>query len=144
MRTPLMARDDIPGRALVTRRAAADIARAAALTSYGVAGFEAGLFERVRALLVGRTPGVRISFSGDRLAIRLRLRVRAGLPVAEVARQVDSAVRYRIRRSLGREVDELLIRIGGLDSTPGAVPPGRSTRSSLGTSDLADSGTDVA
>ncbi|MEO5919251.1 MAG: Asp23/Gls24 family envelope stress response protein [Candidatus Limnocylindrales bacterium] len=139
-----MAPDEIPGRALVTRRAAADISRAAALTSYGVAGFEAGLFERARAFLVGRTPGVRISFSEDRLAIQLRLRVHAGLPVAEVARQVDSAVRYRIRRSLGREVDELRIRIGGLDTTPGAMPPGPTPRRRVETSDLADSGTDVA
>ena len=136
--------DDIPGRALTTRRAAADIARGAVLGSYGVAGFEAGLIERVHAALVGRSAGIWISFADDRLAVHLKLRVVAGLPVAEVARQVDSAVRYGIRRALGREVDELRIRIGGLDSSPGTRPPANPQRREVGNSDLADSGTDVA
>lgn len=136
--------DDIPGRALATRRAAADVTRAAALGSYGVSGFEAGFGERFHALLVGRMPGIRISFAGERLTIHLKLRVAAGLPVAEVARQVDSAVRYGIRRALGREVDELRIRIGGLQSSPGTMPPVHSHHRDVGSSDLADSGTDVA
>ncbi|MES2208800.1 MAG: Asp23/Gls24 family envelope stress response protein [Chloroflexota bacterium] len=136
--------DEIPGRALATRRAAADITRAAALGSYGVAGFEAGLTERAHAALVGHMPGIRISFADGRLTIQLKLRVTAGLPVAEVARQVDSAVRYGIRRALGREVDELHIRIGGLESSPGTQPPVHPHRREVGSSDLADSGTDVA
>lgn len=139
-----MPSDQIPGRALATRRAAADVTRAAALGSYGVAGFEAGPIERLHAMLVGRMPGIRISFAGGRLTIDLKLRVTAGLPVAEVARQVDSAVRYGIRRALGREVDELRIRIGGLESKPGAQPPVRPHHPDVGNSDLADSGTDVA
>lgn len=109
-----------------------------------MSGFEAGLFERVHATLVGRMPGIRISFADDRLTISLRLRVVAGLPVAEVARQVDSAVRYGIRRALGREVDELRIRIGGLESSPGSSPPVHEQQRDVGSSDLADSGTDVA
>ncbi|MEO8208243.1 MAG: Asp23/Gls24 family envelope stress response protein [Chloroflexota bacterium] len=139
-----MPAEDIPGRALVARRAAADVVRAAVLGSYGVTRIEAGLFERLRAVMVGRIPGIQISFADGQLAIGLRLRVRAGLPVAEVARQVDSAVRYRIRRSFAREVDELRIRIGGLDTHPGATPPGRQAKGQTGNSDLADSGTDVA
>lgn len=136
--------DELPGRALATRRAAADITRAAVLGSYGVAGFEAGLIERVHAGLVGRTPGVRITFDDGRLSIRLTLRVTLGLPVAEVARQVDSAVRYGIRRALGREVDELRIRIGGLEASPGTPPPVAPVPPAVRSSDLADSGTDVA
>ncbi|MBI2762836.1 MAG: Asp23/Gls24 family envelope stress response protein [Chloroflexi bacterium] len=136
--------DNIPGRALATRRAAADIVRAAALGSYGVTGFEAGFVERLHATLVGRMPGIRISFVGDDLTVALKLRVTAGLPVAEVARQVDSAVRYGIRRALGREVDELRIRIGGLQSSPGTSPPVHPQERDLSSSDLADSGTDVA
>jgi uncharacterized alkaline shock family protein YloU len=76
--------------------------------------------------------------------IRLRLRVTAGLPIAEVARQVDSAVRYGIRRALGREVDELRIRIGGLEASPRSHPPSAARGADIGYSDLADSGTDVA
>lgn len=136
--------DEIPGRALATRRAAADITRAAVVGSYGVAGFEAGILERFQAALVGRTPGIRIAFAGDRLEIGLRVRVIAGLPVAEVARQVDSAVRYGIRRALAREVDELRIRIGGLEASPGTQPPQPPRSPAVGSSDLADSGTDVA
>ncbi len=139
-----MPNNEIPGRALATRRAAADVTRAAVLGSYGVTGFEAGPFERFHALIVGRLPGIRIAFTGDRLTINLRLRVSVGLPVAEVARQVDSAVRYGIRRAFGREVDELLIRIGGLEASPGTRPPSSPPRPGPGSSDLADSGTDVA
>ncbi|MEO8469020.1 MAG: Asp23/Gls24 family envelope stress response protein [Chloroflexota bacterium] len=139
-----MPSDELPGRALATRRAAADITRAAVLGSYGVAGFEAGLMERIHAAFVGRTPGIRIDLSGDSLSIRLTLRVTMGLPVAEVARQVDSAVRYGIRRALGREVNDLRIRIGGLEASPGTQPPDAPTSRGMGSSELADSGTDVA
>ena len=139
-----MPNNEIPGRALATRRAAADVTRAAVLGSYGVTGFEAGPLERLHAVLVGRIPGIRISFAGKRLTIDLRLRVSVGMPVAEVARQVNSAVRYGIRRSFGREVDELRIRIGGLEASPGTAPPTHQPRRAPGSSDLADSGTDVA
>jgi hypothetical protein len=52
--------DEIPGRALATRRAVADIVRAAVLGSYGVAGFDSGLFERLAAGFEGRPPGLRV------------------------------------------------------------------------------------
>ncbi len=136
--------EPIPGRALVTRRAVMDIARAATLGSYGVAGFAGGPLARIVAFLEGRPPGLRIAVTDGELAIFLHLRVAYGLPVAEVARQVDSAVRYGIRRALGREVDHLSIRVGGLDTQPGGEPPTRHHASGPGSSDLADSGTDVA
>ena len=139
-----MPTDEIPGRALATRRAVADIVRAAVLGSYGVAGFEAGPFARLIAGFEDRPPGLRVIVSDDRLSIRVRLRVTAGLPVAEVARQVDSAIRYGLRRALAREVNELRIRIGGLEASPGTPPPARREHPDVGSSDLADSGTDVA
>ena len=49
-------------------------------------------------------PGIGVRLAGG-LSIELDLTVAYGLPIAEVARQVDSAVRYGIRRALGREVD---------------------------------------
>ncbi len=139
-----MPTNEIPGRALATRRAAADVTRAAVLGSYGITGFEAGPIERVHAALIGRIPGIRISFADKRLTIDLRLRITVGLPVAEVARQVDSAARYGILRAFGRDVDDLRIRIGGLESSPGTSPPSHAQRRDIGSSDLADSGTDVA
>lgn len=136
--------DRIPGRALATRRAVTDIVRAATLGSYGVAGFAGGPIERVLAWLEGRPPGLRVSVTDGELAIHLHLRVSYGLPVAEVARQVDSAIRYGIHRALARDVDQLSIRVGGLDTHPGAEPPPQRHSTVPGNSDLADSGTDVA
>jgi uncharacterized alkaline shock family protein YloU len=136
--------EPIPGRALATRRAVLDIARAATLGSYGVAGFAGGPFERLTAFLEGRPPGLRVEVSDGELAIFLRLRVIYGVPVAEVSRQVDSAIRHGIRRALGREVDRLSIRVGGLDEPPGTPPPSRPRPSGPRSSDLADSGMDVA
>jgi len=141
---PIVPDESIPGRALATRRAVMDIVRAATLGSYGVAGFAGGPIERLTAALGGRPPGLRVVVSDDRLAVRLNLRVAYGLPVAEVARQVESAIRYGIRRATGREVDTLTIRVGGLETPPGTRPPGREPTEGPGSSDLADSGTDVA
>jgi uncharacterized alkaline shock family protein YloU len=122
--------DPRPGRALVTRRAIADIVRSVTLGAYGVAGFRAG------------PAGLRIS-TREGLRISLRLRVAQGLPIAEVARQLDAAIRHAIRRSLGRDVDRLTIKVDHLEAHPGGTPPPRRTRRAL-TSELADSGTDVA
>lgn len=136
--------EPLPGRALATRRAVTDIVRAATLGSYGVAGFAGGPVERVTAFLEGRPPGLHVAVRDGELSIRLDLRVAYGLPVAEVARQVDSAIRYGIRRALGREVRQLSIRVGGLDTPPGTDPPVRHPPGGPGSSELADSGTDVA
>lgn len=136
--------DEIPGRAVATRRAAADITRAAVLGSYGVSGFEAGLIEQAKAAIAGRIPGIRVAIADGRLSIQVNLRVAAGLPVAEVARQVDSAIRYAVRRALGREIHELRIRIGGLATAVGTTPAPQPRRGGTANSDRADSGTDVA
>jgi hypothetical protein len=72
-----------------------------------------------------RQPGLRLDLSSG-LAIELHLTVAYGLPVAEVARQVDSAVRYAVRRSVGREVDRIAIHVGALRYQPGMLPPAES------------------
>lgn len=136
--------EPIPGRALATRRAVMDIVRAATLGSYGVAGFAGGPLERLVAFVEGRPPGLRVLVDDGTLAVQLHLRVAYGLPVAEVARQVDSAIRYGIRRALDREVDDLAIRVAGLETPHGTPPPPRPHHTGPGSSDLADSGTDVA
>jgi uncharacterized alkaline shock family protein YloU len=111
-----------PGRSLVTRRALTDIVRAATVGSYGVTGFAAGPFDRLAATLGFGQPGLRLDLSNG-LAIELHLTIAYGLPVAEVARQVDSAVRYAVRRAVGREVDRLSIHVGALRYQPGGLPP---------------------
>jgi uncharacterized alkaline shock family protein YloU len=137
--------DPIPGRSLVTRRAVADIVRTAVLGSYGVTGFAASLPERLLARLGLATPGLEVSL-GDGVGVELDLTVAYGVPIAEVGRQVDSAVRYALRRALGLEVSRLVIRIDGLRFAPAGSPPGVGPDVSVAvrSSDLADSGTDVA
>jgi uncharacterized alkaline shock family protein YloU len=132
------------GRALVTRRAVIDIVRRVTLGSYGVAGFAGNWADRVLGWIEQRPGGLRVSVEGGTLAIRMNLRVAHGLPIAEVARQVDLAVRHAIRSALGREVERLSIRVARLELHPGGNPPHARRHPDLGPSELADSGTDVA
>jgi uncharacterized alkaline shock family protein YloU len=138
----------IPGRSLVSRRAIVDVVRSATLGSYGVIGFAGGGPVGRIAERLGLGPrGIRLALTGG-LAIDLDLVVAHGLPIAEVARQVDSAVRYAIRRALGREVDRLTIHVDGLRVARDDVQlvPGGRSRDALDITndDLAASGTDVA
>ena len=92
-----------------------------------------------------RTPGCRVAVEPE-LTVDLDLTVAYGLPVAEVARQVESAVRYTLRHALGREPDRVAIRIGRLRHEHGIAPLREVGRpaASRAPSDLAASGTDVA
>ncbi len=140
-----MSIDPMPGRSLVTRRALVDIVRTATLGSYGVTGFAAAPLERLIGRLGLGQPGIRVRLD-DGLEIDLDLTVAFGVPIAEVARQVDSAVRYAIRRALDREVSRVTIHVGGLRFGAGVVPPAivPAVPGAVGPRDLADSGTDVA
>ena len=135
----------INGRSLVTRQAVIDLVRTATLGSYGVTGFAARPHERILERLGLAHPGISVHL-GDTVDIELELTVAFGVPVAEVARQVDSAIRYAIRRALGREVGRLTIHVGGLRFGPGGEPPAviHGDADAIGPRDLADSGTDVA
>ena len=141
-----------PGRSLVTRRAVVDIVRAATLGSYGVTGFGGGWTGRLRETLGLGQPGVVVTFGpqaagSDKtdLSIDLDLTVAYGLPIAEVARQVDSAVRYSIRNALGRDVTRLTIHVDGLRYQPGDLPATpHHDPNAVTQDDLAASGTDVA
>jgi uncharacterized alkaline shock family protein YloU len=113
----------VTGRSLVSRRAIEDIVRAAVLGSYGVVGFvDDGGWGRLRRLVGLGGSGVRVR-TGRGFTVDLRLTVAFGLPVAEVARQVDSAVRYALRRAVDREPDRLTIHVGGMRYEPSSVPP---------------------
>jgi uncharacterized alkaline shock family protein YloU len=144
-----------PGRSIVSRRAVVDIIRTATLGSYGVTGFASGMVGRLFERVGVAQPGIRVTFgNADGTAdpdsgvidIELDLDVAYGVPVAEVARQVDSAVRYAIRRALDREVRRLTIHVDGLRYRPGDLPAAVPARDpdAIGTDALAASGTDVA
>lgn len=134
-----------PGRSLVTGRALDDIIRTATLGSYGVTGFAGSPLSRLLAQLGLRQPGLAVRLD-DGIEIELDLMVAMGVPVAEVARQVDSAIRYAIRRALDREISRLLIHVDGLRVHPGGAVPQVPTERPIAirSRDLADSGTDVA
>ncbi|HJW21625.1 MAG TPA: Asp23/Gls24 family envelope stress response protein [Candidatus Limnocylindrales bacterium] len=139
-----MADDRLAGQALATRRAVTDIVRTVTLGSYGVVDLGGSRLARWLGTMTGRPAGVRVSLAGGGIAIDLRLRVAHGVPIAEVARQVDSAVRFAIRRALRREVDRLTIRVAALSVRPASQPPRPPASTATGSSELADSGTDVA
>jgi Uncharacterized protein conserved in bacteria len=106
------------GTSIVTRRAIVDIVRTAVQSSYGVSGFSDPSLGRRLLRWVGLDrPGIRLTTEGG-VALDLYLNVAFGVPVAEVARQVDSAVRYSLRRIIGVEVAVLAIHIDGLRIQP--------------------------
>jgi uncharacterized alkaline shock family protein YloU len=114
----------VPGQALVSRRALVEIVRTAVLGSYGVIGLDRTFLGR---LGLGRAP-IRVGLRPE-VTVDVRLTIAYGLPVAEVARQVDSAVRYALRRALGRDVGAVTIHVEGLAAGPfttaGGVTPGK-------------------
>jgi uncharacterized alkaline shock family protein YloU len=118
-----MPEPSVAGRSYASRRAIEEIVRAAVLGSYGVVGFvDDDPLGRIRRLVGLGGSGVRVR-TVPAFSVDLRLTVAFGLPVAEVARQVDSAVRYALRRALGREPERLTIHVGRLRYEPSSVPP---------------------
>ena len=116
-----MPEPSVAGRSIVTRRAIVDIVRTAVQGSYGVTGFSDPSFGRRLLRWVGLDrPGIRLTTEGG-LHLDLFINVAFGVPVAEVARQVDSAVRYSLRHYVGAEVAALTIHVDGLRYEPNAV-----------------------
>jgi uncharacterized alkaline shock family protein YloU len=110
----------LAGRALVSRRAVTEIVRRAAAGSYGVTGIGRGPLDRLRGRLRLGDPGIHV-VTHPRLDVDLHLAVAYGVPVAEVAHNVESAVRYAVRQAVGREVDEVRIHVDGLRAGPGSA-----------------------
>ncbi len=139
-----MTADPKPGRSLVTKRAVRDLVRTAVLSSYGVTGFAGrGPVSRLLGRLGLAHPGIRVEVEPE-LTVDLRLDVAYGLPIAEVARQVESSVRSTLRNALNREPDRVAIRIGRLIHQHGLAPAPEPVSREPGPSELAASGTDVA
>lgn len=113
----------VAGSSIVTRRAIVDIVRTAVQSSYGVIGFsDPSVGRRLLRWLGLDRPGVRLT-TEDGLRVDVYITVAGGVPVAEVARQVDSAVRYSIKRMIGAEVAALRVHVGGVVSQPETVHP---------------------
>ena len=84
-----------------------------------------------------RPPGVLVRLDGE-IQVELRILVAAGVPIAEVARQVDSAVRYSVRRSIEREIERVTIHVGGLRFEAAPMPGPLAAASELDASDQAE------
>ena len=116
-----MPEPSVAGRSIVTRRAIVDIVRTAVQGSYGVTGFSDPSFGRRLLRWIGLDrPGIRLTTESG-LRLDLYVTVAFGVPVAEVARQVDSAVRCSLRHYIGTEVAALTIHVDGLRYQPNAV-----------------------
>jgi uncharacterized alkaline shock family protein YloU len=139
-----VSREPSTGRSLVTRRAIRDVVRSAVLSAYGVTGFAGGgpIGGVLRRAGLAE-PGLRVEVTPE-LVVDLRLTVSYGLPIAEVARQVESAVRYTLRHALGRDPASVSITIGGLVHHAATSPVPARSPGGPGPSDLAASGSDVA
>ena len=139
-----MTDEPVAGRSLVTKRALRDLVRSAVLSVYGVSGFAGGRAAgRLLAKIGLAHPGLRLDV-GKTVDLELNLTVAYGLPVAEVARQVEAAVRYTLRHALDREPDRIAIRIGRLRHEHGIAPAAPPPPDAPDTAALAASGTDVA
>ena len=111
----------VAGKSIVTHRAIVDIVRTAVQSSYGVTGFaDASLARRILRWIGLDRSGIRLSKDGG-LHLDLYITVSFGVPVAEVARQVDSAVRYSLRHYVGAEVVGVAIHVDGLRYQPMAI-----------------------
>jgi uncharacterized alkaline shock family protein YloU len=118
----------------------ADVVRGAAVACYGVMGVSGPRFWDDLLAFVGRGPsGVRVHL-GPPLRVRLHLAVARGVPVAEVARNVDEAVRYALQQALDRDVDELAIHVDRF-GTLHASPRGAEESPRQDGADLAETGT---
>jgi uncharacterized alkaline shock family protein YloU len=103
---------------MVTRRAVVDVVRAAVVGSYGVTGLtDRRRMRRLLGVLRLAQPGIEVSLHHG-IAIELSVTVAHGLPIAEVARQLDSTVRYAVRRAIERDVDRVVVHVNGLRVLP--------------------------
>lgn len=90
------------------------LVRQVAAASYGVVAVAGPhWYDRLLARLGRGIPGVRV-VTEPRLRIQLYLAVAPGVPVAQVVRNVEQAVRYVVQRDLGRPVDDLAVHVGGV------------------------------
>jgi uncharacterized alkaline shock family protein YloU len=113
----------VPGKAVVARRGLVEIVRAAVLGSYGVTGLaEPTLLWRIRAALRLGTGAIRVNLQPD-VQVDVWVTVAFGLPVAEVARQIDSAVRYGLQHALEKAVGPIAIHVEGVAGRPFVSAP---------------------
>lgn len=117
-RSPTSDGRDTPARVI------GQLARQAAAGSYGVVAVKGPRwYDGLLARLGRGISGVRVS-TQPRLSVSLYLALAPGVPVAQVAGNVESAVRYVIQREIGRPLDEVAIHVGGVRVAPASAGGG--------------------
>jgi uncharacterized alkaline shock family protein YloU len=97
------------------------IVRAAARSSYGVAAVAGeGAWQRLAARFGVDAGGV-IVRSREALSVHVNVHLAAGIPATQVAANVGEAVRYQVQRETGRQIDELVVTVDGINPL-GAEP----------------------
>lgn len=106
----------------VSPRAVASIAYHAALQSYGVVGLTSKNFAEglTRSLSKNATPGVSVSYDGEKLTIDLYIIVEYGTRIVSVTNSVANTVRYQVEKALGVKVDAINVHVAGIRVSNGA------------------------
>jgi uncharacterized alkaline shock family protein YloU len=105
--------------AMIDVQALEALVRRAAASVYGVARVGGSSWrERLRRWLGRRSAGVHVT-ADEAVRVEIELSLLPGVPTAQVARNVEDAVRYLVQRDLGVAIDDLLVRVDG------AVAPAR-------------------
>jgi uncharacterized alkaline shock family protein YloU len=91
------------------------IVRAAARSSYGVSAVAGeGALQRLAARLGIDGGGVSVR-RGETLSIQVNVHLAAGIPATQVAANVADTVRYHVQREIGRQIDELVVTVDGIN-----------------------------
>ncbi len=105
------------GRIEVSPTAVASLASQAVLECYGVVGMAtkdlaSGIVQILQPSSHRR--GVEIHLADDRIVIDLYVVIEYGTPIAVVARNIQSSVKYTLERALGVPVAEVNVRVQDL------------------------------
>ena len=105
------------GKVEVSPTAIASLASQAVLESYGVVGMArkdlaSGLVEILQP--AGHRRGVDVQLEPDKIVIDLYVVMEYGTRIAEVARNIQSVVKYTIERALGVPVEAVNVHVQDL------------------------------
>ncbi len=105
------------GKIILSEDVIATIAGAAAAECYGIVGMTAGRFRDGIATILGRenlSRGVDVSLGDDGIKVTVHIIVGYGTRISEVAQNVIEKVGYALEQATGLHVDQVNIRIEGV------------------------------
>lgn len=108
---------NVYGKISISDSAIAKVAKNAALECYGIVdtvsrGIGDSLSELLRKQYDGR--GVKVSTSGDRIFIDVKVIIKYGVSINAVAESLKASIKYRVERFTGMIVDTVNVNIIGV------------------------------